>query len=379
MDDEIKSLIVDQGKALEAFVSRQETALAAERKARDALESKLNRLMLGGEIKGAANGDAAAEFKALGIFAKTGDDTEMKSLAASSNPEGGYLVHAQIADSIRTRVRDMSQMARLSRRIAVTGADAFEEPYDRADMGATWASEREARPETANPSFSSLRIPLEEIYVLQALTQKLLDTSPYDVGAWVTERMADKFARAEGQAFVTGDGIGKPRGLMTYPTAATGDSTRSDGVVQAVPTGASGAFLTTTAAPDCLVDLVHSLRAPYTANATWLMNRATAAAVRKLKDQQGRFLWIDGLQAGQPASLLGFPVALDEEMPNLAANSLSIAFGDIRSAYTIAELPGVRMLRDPFSAKPLVQLYGYRRVGGSTVDFDAVKFLRFGT
>jgi HK97 family phage major capsid protein len=378
MSDEIKALVIDQGEAMAAFITRQEKAMADERRARSALEAKVNRMTLTGDTE-PLKGDASAEFKALGIFAKSGDDNELKSLAVSPNPEGGYLVNAQIASAIRTKIRDQSAIAALARRVTVTGADAFEEPYDRGEMGATWAGEKETRVETTNPTFGALRIPLDEIFVLQSLTQKLLDTSAYDVGAWVTERMAEKFSRAEGSAFVNGDGVGKPRGLMTYSVATTGDSTRTDGVIQYTPTGASGAFLTTAVGPDCLVDLVHSLRAAYTPNARWMMSRTTASTVRKLKDQQGQYLWQNAMALGQPDSLMGFPVVLDDEMPAIAANSLSIAFGDIQQAYTIADMPGLRMIRDPYSNKPYVQFYGYRRVGGGLCDSDAVKFLKFGT
>lgn len=375
-EDELKTLILDQGKAVEKFIEKNNATLASERRARDALEAKVNRMGLMTETP-TFKGDAAAELKALGIFAKSGDDNELKSLAVSPNPEGGYLVNAQIADAIRTKIRDQSAIAALARRVTVTGADAFEEPYDRGEMGATWAGEKDTRAESTNPTFGLMRIPLDEIFVLQNLTQKLLDTSAYDVGAWVTERMAEKFSRAEGSAFVNGDGVGKPKGLMTYPVATTGDSTRTDGVIQYTPTGASGAFLTTAVGPDCLVDMVHSLRAPYAPNARWIMSRTTASAVRKLKDQQGQYLWQASMALGQPDSLLGFPVVLDDEMPAIAANSLSIAFGDFRQAYTIADMPGLRLIRDPYSNKPYVVFYGYRRTGGGLCDSDAVKFLRF--
>jgi HK97 family phage major capsid protein len=217
-----------------------------------------------------------------------------------------------------------------------------------------------------------------ELYALQPVTQRLLDDARFDVGAWISAKIADKFSRTFGAAFVKGDGVAKPRGLVNYPTAATADGARPWFTIQHVNTGASGSFIapTTTASPaDCLIDMVHALRAPYRGNARWLMNRNTAGVVRKLKDSEGRFIWADA-RDGMPDTLLGFPVELDEQMPDVGAGNLPIAFGDFAQAYAIVEKPGVRLLRDPYSAKPHVHFYAYGRVGGGLQNGEAVKLLR---
>jgi HK97 family phage major capsid protein len=192
-------------------------------------------------------------------------------------------------------------------------------------------------------------------------------------------RMQEKFARSSGAAFVTGNGIAKPRGLLTYTTAATADATRDWFVIQHVNTGDANGFPARSgdANPaDRLVDMVHALRAPYRINARWTMNRTTAGTIRKMKDGQGNFIWQPATVAGQPETLLGYPVELDEEMPNIAAGTLPIAFGDFAQAYIIVEKPGLRLLRDPYSSKPHVLFYAYSRFGGGLQNGEAVKLLR---
>ena len=127
---------------------------------------------------------------------------------------------------------------------------------------------------------------------------------------------------------------------------------------------------------DAIIDLVYALGAQYRARASFVMNSKTAGALRKLKDADGRHLWSDGLAAGQPARLMGYPVLIAEDMPDIAADSFAVAFGDFAAGYTIAERPDLRVLRDPFSAKPHVLFYATKRVGGDVSDFAAIKLLR---
>ncbi|MEM9851661.1 MAG: phage major capsid protein, partial [Pseudomonadota bacterium] len=187
-------------------------------------------------------------------------------------------------------------------------------------------------------------------------------------------RIADKFARAEGAAFISGDGADKPTGFLTYTTVA--NDSWAWGNLGYVATGADGDFAAADPA-DAIVDLVYALGARYRANATFVMNSKTAGAVRKMKDADGRFLWSDGLAAGEPARLMGYPVLVAEDMPDIASGANAIAFGDFRAGYTVAERPDLRILRDPFSAKPNVLFYATKRVGGDVSDFAAIKLLKF--
>ncbi len=176
---------------------------------------------------------------------------------------------------------------------------------------------------------------------------------------------------AEAAAFINGDGVDKPTGFLSH--TLVDDVTWSWGNIGYIPTGVDGDI----GGADQIVDLVYALGAQYRANATFVMNSKTAGKVRKLKDADGRFLWSDGLAAAEPARLLGYPVLIAEDMPDVESNGAAIAFGDFAAGYTVAERPDLRILRDPFSAKPNVLFYATKRVGGDVSDFAAIKLLKF--
>jgi HK97 family phage major capsid protein len=258
----------------------------------------------------------------------------------------------------------------------VVNVDAanFDVLIDRTDPGSAWAQENPATVETSTPLIERISIRLHELAAMPKASQRILDDTAFDVEGWLAGKIAQRFIRAEAAAFVTGDGVDKPKGFLLPPKVA--NAVWTWGNIGYVPSGAAADFPTTNAA-DCIVNLVYALAADYRANATFVMNSKTAGAVRKLKDADGRFLWADGLQQGQPAVLMGYPVLILEDMPDVAAGAHAIAFGDFRAAYTIAERPDLRILRDPFSAKPHVLFYASKRVGGDVTDFAAIKLLRF--
>ncbi|MEO0387564.1 MAG: phage major capsid protein [Pseudomonadota bacterium] len=319
--------------------------------------------------------------KAFGAYLRTGDDDalrgvelEGKALSTSVAAEGGYLVDPQTAEIITSVLRGAASIRAIANVVAVD-ATAYDVLVDHTDIGSGWASETANQTETATPQIDRVSIPLHELSALPKASQRLLDDSAFDVETWLAERIADKFARAEAEAFVFGDGDDKPTGFLDY--AAVADDSWSWGSLGYVATGASGDFSATEPA-DAVVDLVYALGARYRANATFVMNSKTAGAVRKMKDADGRFLWSDGLAAAEPARLMGYPVLIDEFMPDIGPEATAIAFGDFRAGYTIAERPDLRILRDPFSAKPHVLFYATKRVGGDVSDFAAIKLLKFG-
>ena len=214
-----------------------------------------------------------------------------------------------------------------------------------------------------------------ELYANPAATQAMLDDAQFDVEAWLADEIASQFAKAEGTAFVNGDGIDKPKGFLTYTAVATGDATRTFGQLQYVPVGAASDFPATNP-QDKLLDLVHALRAPYRQGAVWVMNSATLAKIRKFKTSDGAFVWTPGLVTGQPDTLLGYPVVESEDMPDIAANSMPIAFGNFRAGYLIAERSETNILRDPYSNKPYVNFYATKRIGGAVSNSEAIKLLR---
>jgi len=318
--------------------------------------------------------------KAFAAYLRSGDDDglrglqlEEKALSTAVAADGGYLVDPATAETIAGVLRNASSIRAISNVVQVE-ATAFDVLIDHTDIGAGWANETVATVETGTPLVDRISIPLHELSALPKASQRLLDDSAFNVEEWLAARIADKFARSEGAAFVSGDGIDKPTGFLNY--AAVADNLWAWGNLGYVATGAAGDFNATNQA-DAIVDLVYALGARYRANATFVMNSKTAGAVRKMKDVDGRFLWSDGLSASEPARLMGYPVLIAEDMPDIALNATAIAFGDFGAGYTVAERPDLRILRDPFSAKPNVLFYATKRVGGDVSDFAAIKLLKF--
>ncbi|MES0824019.1 phage major capsid protein [Ruegeria sp. SCP11] len=322
--------------------------------------------------------DGAPHQKAFDAYVRSGEDDglrgleiEAKSLSTAVNSDGGYLVDPQTAEIIKSVLKSTASIRSIASVVNVE-ANSFDVLIDHTDVGAGWADETAAATETATPSIDRISIALHELSALPKASQRLLDDSAFDVEGWLAGRIADKFARAEAAAFISGDGADKPKGIL--------DHTKVDNDVWAwgnigyVPTGIDGGV-----EADAIVDVVYALGAQYRVNGTFVMNSKTAGLIRKLKDSDGRFLWSDGLAAGEPARLMGYPVLIAEDMPDAASDSFSIAFGDFHAGYTIAERPDLRVLRDPFSAKPHVLFYATKRVGGDVSDFAAIKLVKFGT
>jgi len=318
--------------------------------------------------------------KAFAAYLRSGDDDglrglalEEKALSGAVSADGGYLVDPVTADSIAGVLRNASSIRSIANVVQVE-ATAYDVLIDHTDIGAGWASETVATVPTGTPQLERISIPLHELSALPKASQRLLDDSAFDVEGWLAERIANKFARAEGAAFISGDGIDKPKGFLAH--VAVADSAWTWGNLGYVPTGAAGDF-NAVAQADAIVDLVYALGARYRAGASFVMNSKTAGAVRKMKDVDGRFLWSDGLAASEPARLMGYRVLISEDMPDIALDATAIAFGDFAAGYTVAERPDLRILRDPFSAKPNVLFYATKRVGGDVSDFSAIKLLKF--
>ncbi|KIT17287.1 phage major capsid protein [Jannaschia aquimarina] len=327
-----------------------------------------------------ANEIDAPHQKAMDAYLRSGDDDglrglslEGKSMNTAVSAEGGYLVDPQTSETVQSVLMSTASIRSVAKVVNVE-ATSYDVLVDRGDLESGWASETGTIAETDTSQFDRISIPLHELSALPKASQRLLDDAAFDVETWLAERIADKFARAEAKAFVNGDGADKPRGFLTYPAVA--ESSWGWGNLGYVATGAPDDFDANDPA-DAIVDLVYSLGARYRANASFVMNSKTAGAVRKMKDADGRFLWSDSLAAGQPAQLMGYPVLISEDMPDIGADALAIAFGDFGAGYTIAERPDLRVLRDPFSAKPHVLFYATKRVGGDVTDFAAIKLLKF--
>jgi HK97 family phage major capsid protein len=319
--------------------------------------------------------------KAFAAYVRRGDEDGLKSLALEGKglntgigSEGGYLVDPKTAEQVEHVLRSGASIRAISRVVQVE-ASAYDVLIDHNEIGAGWIDEVAAVSETASPVIDRISIPLHELSASPKASQRILDDVAFDVEAWLAERIADRFLRAESAAFVGGDGIGKPTGFLTKPTVP--NASWSWGNIGYVATGTSGGFDLNDPA-DAVVELVYALGAEYRANAAFVMNSKTAGEVRKMKDAQGRFLWMEGMAAHNAALLMGYPVVIVEDMPDIGADSHSIAFGDFGHGYTVAERPDMRILRDPYSAKPNVMFFATKRVGGDVADYAAIKTLKFG-
>ena len=317
--------------------------------------------------------------KAFGAYLRTGDDDglrglvlEGKAMSGAVSADGGYLLDPQTAASIQSMLVSSTSLRSVANVVQID-ATSYDVIIDSTEVGSGWQTEISAVSETATPVINRISIKLNELSAMPKASQRLLDDSAFDVEGWLAGKISTRFIRAESAAFINGDGVDKPKGIL-LPTKVA-NSAWVWGQLGYIATGAAADFAATNAA-DCIITLVYGLIADYRANATFLMNSKTAGAVRKMKDADGRFLWSDGLNVGEPARLMGYSVLISEDMPDIAANAYPIAFGDFKSGYTIAERPDMRLLRDPFSAKPNVLFYASKRVGGDITDFAAIKLLK---
>ena len=295
----------------------------------------------------------------------------MKSLSVGSDPDGGYFVEPDTSGRIVTKIFETSPMRQVAN-VMTIGTNALEGIYDLDESDAGWVGETQSRPETGTPKIAAWSIPVHEMYAEPRITQKLLDDSMVNVEAWLADKVSTKFARKENAAFVNGDGVGKPRGFLTYASGTT-----LPGTIQQRNTGVSGGFATGGAGADVLISTIYGLKQGYRSGSNWFMPRSATAEVRKLKASDGSYLWQPGIMAGQPATLLGYSVIEFEDMPDIAADSLSIAFGDMNEAYQIVDRVGVRVLRDPYTAKPYIKFYTTKRVGGDVLNFESIKIIKF--
>lgn len=318
--------------------------------------------------------------KAFAAYLRSGDDDglrgleiEGKAMSASVAADGGYLVDPVTSDRIASTLSSMASLRSVASVVQVESA-AYDVLIDRGETGAGWATETGPMAETDTAKIERISIALHELSAMPRVSQRLLDDSAFDIEGWLAGRIADKFARAEAAAFINGDGNDKPKGILAE--TAVKDASWTWGKLGYIATGTAGGFSSTSPA-EALVDLSYALPAEYRAGAVFVMNSKTVSAVRKLKDADGRFLWSDSLSAGEPARFLGYRVLVCEDMPDIADGADAIAFGDFAAGYTVAERPDLRVLRDPFSAKPNVLFYANKRVGGGVTDFAAIKLLRF--
>lgn len=358
---------------LEEKVARIDQAVGAAQARLDRAMSEARRPAIGGEAAVVASApEAKAAFEG---YVRTGRELglEFKAGLSSATNSGGYVVPPETERAIERRLMATSPMREIAT-VRTVASGVFRKPVSTAGVASGWVSETAARPETDPATLALLEFPAADLYANPAATQSLLDDALVDLDEWLAMEVEDAFAAQETTAFVTGDGTNKPKGFLGYSIVA--DASHAWGDIGYVASGAAGGFASTSPS-DRLIDLIYAPKAQYRPNGRFVMNRKTVSAVRKFKDADGNYIWSPATQPGQLASLLGYPVTEIETMPDIAANSFAIAFGDFQRGYLIVDRAGVRVLRDPYSAKPYVLFYTTKRVGGGVQNFDAIKVMKF--
>lgn len=332
------------------------------------------------EMGGGAKTDKEVEAhkKAFNAFFRKGHedglcDLEVAArLTTQSDPDGGFLVPTEMESTIDRVLGTMSAMRGLAT-VRQIGAASYKKLINQGGTISGWVGENSARGETGTPKLSGLEFPVMELYAQPGATQTMLDDSSMSIEQWLADEVSIEFAEQEGEAFVTGNGTNKPRGILSYTTVA--NASYAWGKVGFIKSGGAADFAASAPA-DALIDLQHSLKQGYRNNGSFLMNDMTLAKVRKLKDGEGNYLWQPSIQVGKPETLLGKPVDTDDNMPDVGADAFPIAFADFKRAYLIIDRIGIRVLRDPYTSKPNVLFYTTKRVGGGIQNFEAIKLLK---
>jgi HK97 family phage major capsid protein len=297
------------------------------------------------------------------------------ALTVGTDTQGGLWAPIDLSGRVVELLYETSPVRQIAD-VTTTAAPDLEGYNDLNEAGSGWVGEQSARPETGTPDIGAWKIPLMEQYAAPRATQRTIDFSIRNIEEWLARKVSDKVSRVENNGFVAGNGVAKPRGFTTYPAGTPTAALWN--VIQQIATGVSGAYPATNPG-DTLIDVIFSVKAPYRQNARWLMGRLTLAATRKLKDGQGNYLWEKDFQKSVAGTLCGYPITEAEDMPALGANSLSVAFGDFKQGYQVVDhTTGIRVLRDPFTAKPYIVFYTTRYVGGDVVNFEALKLIKFG-
>jgi HK97 family phage major capsid protein len=370
----IKTLLDEQATNFEAFKKNHDDKYnRLEQNVMDFVK-KANRPNFGGGSTGSSEQREAKSDMANYIRSRG----ETKGMSSRSGPDGGWTVNPVLADGIGGIVRNASALRELiTQFIPLETGDAYEEVISVTPVGAKWVGETEDRPDTATPKLVKITTTLNEEYAEPVLSKRLADDSGTAMVDFLVNECALSFAEAEETALFFGTGVEQPRGLDTIATAATADDTRAFGTIEHIPTGVSGDFAATDPF-DAVKKVFYKLRAGYRKNAKWVCNSETALKIALLQDGQGNYLWDEGnVKDGTPPTLLGKPVVICETAPGVAANAKALWFGDWDQALRGIERPGNKLLLDPYTDKPNIKVYVYRRVGMQLRNSNALKCLKF--
>jgi HK97 family phage major capsid protein len=401
MSEELKKTIENLGRAFEQFkaendarlkevqakggadplltekvdkINAELTKIAELKRQVEALETTIARGGGGGSLDG-MDPDKKEHAKAFDKFFRKGVDAGLKDLevrAASStlsDPDGGFLVPDEVETAIDRVAEEVSAMRRLATVMSI-GTDTYKKLVGVGGAGSGWVGEKGSRAETDTPTLKEIAINTQELYAMPAATQTLLDDSRVDIASWLAGEVNIAFAEQENPAFISGNGMEKPKGIAAYTMVA--NASYAWGKVGYIASG----HATLLNDADKLIDLQHALKSVYRNGSAWLMNDLTVAEIRKMKDGEGNYIWRPGLTEAAPNTLFGKPVEIDDNMDSIGANKYPIAYGNFKRAYLIVDRMGVRVLRDPYTTKPYVLFYTTKRVGGGIVMYEAIKFMK---
>ncbi|MEW8291904.1 MAG: phage major capsid protein [Candidatus Thiodiazotropha endolucinida] len=385
MSNQFSEVIEELGHGFEQFKAKHSDDLRSISDRLDQIETRSNRTAMGGGLTFDSNETSVPKehrtaFRHWITRGRNEDgllDLQQKTMSIGIDADGGFAVPTAIDNQIEKLLRDISPIRQIAR-VVQTGTSDYKKLVNTGGLTSGWVGETDARPETDTPQLAEVIPPIGEIYCNPSITQHALDDVFFDAEAWLAEEIADEIGQQEGTAFILGDGVNKPKGFLTYPTATTDDAARAFATLQYIPTGVADNWPAADAdTANLLIDTVHKLRPAYRQGAVWVMNSTTLSTIRKLKDVNGQFLWQNTLVEGQPGMLLGYPVIEAEDMPDIAADSLSVAFGNFDRGYTVVDRMGTRVLRDPYTNKPYVHFYTTKRTGGAVVNSEAIKLIKF--
>lgn len=408
MDNELKTLIETGNRTIEAIRSDIDAVKSADALSKEKLakmEADLASTLL---AKSTAEGQMAALQKRLDDIetaanrprlSKSNDD-ERKSLmiefVKSGSPEaltkleqlnakasdvqvstpasGGVAVPEILATEILRPLQDISPIRGIARTISLRNEN-WRQVVDLAGATANWVGETDTRTKTDAPNIGEITLSFGQMSAEPEATTNAINDMIVDVGAWLVSSVSERFARAEGLAFVSGDGVNKPKGFLAGPTpVATADASRAFGTLQFV---ASGAAATLGASPyDVLHNTIYALKGGYRAGAGWVLNSATLASLARVKDNNGQYLLQPAISEATGDRLLGYGTTIAEDMPNISADATPIAFGNFREGYLIGDITGLFILRDPYTKSGYVKFKASRRVGGGLLDSQAIKLVK---
>lgn len=306
-------------------------------------------------------------------------DLEVQAqLTSSSNPDGGFLIPDQIETTIDRVMANSSAIRRLARVMAV-GSPTYKKMVNIGGANSGWTNDKRAKTETSTPKLELYSFPAHELYANPMADNSTLEDGIINIGQWLADEVDIEFGRAEGDAWINGDGDGMPRGIIggynIVADVSKGGAARKAGTLGFVAGGAAS----TLSSGDAFIDAYHALKSGYRNGAVWLMNDLTVRDVRKLKDAQGDYIWQTDFTSDQPFTLLGKPVETDDSMPVVSANSFSVAFGNFLAGYLIVDRRGTTVLRNPYATPGKTSFYTTKRVGGGVQNFEAIKFVKTST